>query len=240
MISTKHQMVTSNVLRRLGMAALIAAAWVIGFELLLYIVGLIFDHNLTSFMVSLRGIPQTLGAILNIVLFLYFLLTPYVDFKWSIQNGISRKTLWQGRLLALLFSTILIYLVDELLALTAHPLLSWHELVINFLALLTGVVTFQAIGNGFGLLPRKWKVIVGIGIPIIFMILCVGLIKLMLSIDTGGLVLGYQHNHYVGSLAWLFNSLNPTITLWVLWLIYFIVVLWLTKLFNDHLQLRRD
>lgn len=171
MINNKQEMVTTNVLHRLGEVTLIAAAWVIGFELVIYLLGLIFTQNWESFLVSLRGIPGTLSGILPVVLVGYFLVTPYADFKWAIQNGISRKTMWQGRLLALLLSTILIDLIDELLALLNRPLGSWQRLLIGLLALLTTVLTFQAIGNGFGLLNRKWKLIVGIGLPVVGVIL---------------------------------------------------------------------
>lgn len=239
MINNKQEMVTTNVLHRLGEVTLIAAAWVIGFELVIYLLGLIFTQNWESFLVSLRGIPGTLSGILPVVLVGYFLVTPYADFKWAIQNGISRKTMWQGRLLALLLSTILIDLIDELLALLNRPLGSWQRLLIGLLALLTTVLTFQAIGNGFGLLNRKWKLIVGIGLPVVGVILLMMLAQVLEKMSVN-VFIGYQGGHFVGPLAWLFNSLNTPVTPWIIWLIYLAIVLFLTKLFNDHLQLRRD
>lgn len=173
MINTKQKMVASNVFHRLGLAALITIGWIVGFELVTYLIGLAFNHSLTSFLVSLQGIPETLVAFLPIVLAAYFLVTPYGDFKWAIQNGISRSTLWQGRLIALLLSSVLIYLVDELLTMAYRPLGDWREILINFGGLLTTVLTCQAIGNGFSLLNRKWKVIVGIGLPVMLIILMV-------------------------------------------------------------------
>lgn len=235
MISTKKEMVTTNVLHQLGIAALTAAAWVVGVELVFDLLALIFNHNLQSFLVSLQGIPTTLANILPIVLAIYFLVTPYIDFKWAIQNGVSRRTMWQGRLLALLLSTILIDLIDELLALTYRPMYSWSTLLIHLLGLLTTVLTFQAIGNGFGLLSRKGKVIVGIGLPIVIIIL---LMMLMSAVD--GVTLDYSNGHFIGSLGWLFNLLDSSATPWILWAIYLAIVLFLTKFFNDRMQLRRD
>lgn len=229
MINAKQKMVITNVFHRLGVAALIGAAWLIGFEVLFDLLGLIFNQNLESFWVGLQAVPHTLTWVLNIVLFAYFLLTPYGDFKWSIQNGISRKTMWQGRLIALLLSSLLVYLVDALLSLTDRPFSGWQDFGVSFLALLTGVLTFQAVGNGFGLLNRKWKVIVGIGLPIAFVLLCMALAKLFIM---GDQLFDYQRNYSV--------ILNSSAAFWVCWIIYLVIVLLLTKVFNDRLQLRRD
>ena len=239
MINTKQKMVASNVFHRLGLAALITIGWIVGFELVTYLIGLAFNHSLTSFLVSLQGIPETLVAFLPIVLAAYFLVTPYGDFKWAIQNGISRSTLWQGRLIALLLSSVLIYLVDELLTMAYRPLGDWREILINFGGLLTTVLTCQAIGNGFSLLNRKRKVIVGIGLPVMLIILMVMMLSGLEHLSMGPLPT-YQGDHFVGPLAWVFNlSLSP-VTPWIIWLIYLAIVIYLTKLFNDHLQLRRD
>lgn len=45
------------------------------------------------------------------------------------------------------------------------------------------------------------------------------------------------NKQFVAAMTVLFG--NP-VTPWVIWLIYFVIVIFLTKLFNDHLQLRRD
>lgn len=239
MINAKQKMVASNVFHRLGLAALIMVAWIVGFELVTYLIGLAFSHNLTSFLVSLQGIPETLVTFLPVILVAYFLVTPYSDFKWAIQNGISRSTLWQGRLIALLLSSTLVYLVDELLTMAYRPLGDWQEILINFGGLLTMVFTCQAIGNGFSLLNRKWKVIVGIGLPVVAVILLLMLLSGLSNLSTG-ILPTYQHDHFVGPLAWAFNlTLSPAAP-WIVWAIYLAITVYLTKLFNDHLQLRRD
>lgn len=240
MISTKQKMVAGSVLRRLGICALVTVAWVVGFELVIFLLELIFSRNLTSFLVSLQGIPGSLTSILPLVVPAYFLITPYEDFKWGIQNGISRKTMWWGRLVALVLSTILVYLVDEFLALTNHPFDSWRTLLVNFAIFLTIVLTFQAIGNGFALLNRRWKVIVGIGLPVMGVILLMMLLSGLEHLDYQGTLIDYNGHEYVGSLAWLFNSISSPITPWLVWLVYLALVLYLTKLFSDHLQLRQD
>ena len=240
MLNTKQKMVASNVFHRLGIATLITIAWVVGFELVIDLLGLIFNRNLMSFLVSLQGIPESLVTFLPAILVIYFLVTPYGDFKWAIQNGISRSTLWQGRLVALVLSTLLVYLIDELLTMTYRPFGGWREVLVNFTAFLTVVLTCQAIGNGFSLLDRKWKVIVGIGLPVMLIILMMMLLSGLSALSDSIFLPTYQHNHCVGPLAWLFNITMAPATPWIIWGIYLIIIIFLTKFFNDRLQLRRD
>lgn len=240
MLNTKQKMVASNVFHRLGIATLITIAWVVGFELVIDLLGLIFNRNLMSFLVSLQGIPESLVTFLPAILVIYFLVTPYGDFKWAIQNGISRSTLWQGRLVALVLSTLLVYLIDELLTMTYRPFGGWREVLVNFTAFLTVVLTCQAIGNGFSLLDRKWKVIVGIDLPVMLIILMMMLLSGLSALSDSIFLPTYQHNHFVGPLAWLFNITMAPATPWIIWGIYLIIIIFLTKFFNDRLQLRRD
>lgn len=232
MSNAKMKMVTTNVFHRLGIGMLITLAWVIGVEVLVSLAGLIFNHNVESFLVTLRGIPENLTFFISAVLMIYFLITPYVDFKWAIQNGISRKTMWRGRFVALFLATLVIYVVDELLALTNHPFPGAGTLLEHFLTLLTVTLTFQAVGNGFGLLSRRWKWIVGIGLPVALIIIMWAMAGLLIKL----LEVGFISNH---NDQWIGIFGNPVVP-WVIWLIYFVIILFLTKVFNDRLQLRRD
>lgn len=231
MSNAKLKMVTTNVFHRLGIGMAITLVWVVGIEVLVSIVGLIANRNLESFLVTLRGIPGTLTFFITAVLMIYFLITPYTDFKWAIQNGISRKTMWRGRLLALILATLVIYIVDELLSLVNHPFLGTGILFRHFLILLTVVLTFQAIGNCFGILSRRWKWIVGIGLPVAFVIICMALVRILIAVGDA-----VPSKQLVAFLNFFDNAALP----WVVWLIYFVVVVFLTKLFNDRMQLRRD
>lgn len=233
----KMILVMTNIFHRLGQAIIITIGWIIGFEVVVSLLGLAFNHNLASFLTALQRIPSTLTGFITLILLAYSIVTPYVDFKWAIQNGISRKTMWRGRSLALLLVTLVIFILDELLSTANRLALSPRTLLVNFLILLTGVVTCQAIGNGFGLLNRRWKWIVGIGLPITGLLLISMLTNTLAIAGNSGLLIGYQHNHLVGILP---DLLDTPIVPYVFWLIYFVVVLGLTKLFNDHMQLRRD
>lgn len=234
MISQKQQMVVTNVFRRLGMALLIAAAWIVGFELIVYVLGLLINHNWLSFLVSLKGIPGTVTGILLWIVPFYFLITPYADFKWMIQNGISRKTMWRGRLFALVLSVIAAYALQSVCSLIDHPLGDWTNVWMSLLVYFTVVITMQAIGNGFALLNRKWKWIVGIGLPVVGVIL-IGLLLSWLSVIDQSAV---YHDSQL--LVRGLNSLNVTVLFWICWIVYLLVRIWLTKLFNDRIQLRRD
>lgn len=235
MISHEKRLVITNVFRRLGWAILIGAAWVIGLQLLFIFGELIIDHRLDSFLVSLQGVPGMLPPILNIVLVGYFLITAYSDFKWTIQNGVSRKTLWWGRLIALFLSSCGIWIVNELLGLFNHPLQGWGTMGMQFLLLLNGAVTAMMIGNGFGLLNRTWKWIVGIGLPILFILLLALFAQMVVSLSPS-----VDYANWFGPHSILVTILSSSVTCWIVWGIYVIIVLLLAKLFNDRMQLRRD
>lgn len=236
MINHKQRLVTTNVFHRLGFMLGVGTLWVAGILFVIMTSGFLVDHNLHSYLDSLQSIPGTLPAFFNIILLAYFLITAYGDFQWSIQNGISRKTLWWGRFIAMLLSTIGIWIVDELLSLFNHPLESWGEMGMSLLILFTAVVTFQAVGNLFGLLNRTWKWIVGIGIPVLFLILMVGLVRMFESLAP----YGYEYNHFVGPSGIMLRVLQSSVTWWVLWAVYILVMLILTKIFTNRMQLRRD
>lgn len=176
-----------------------------------------------------------LPPILNIVLVGYFLITAYSDFKWTIQNGISRKTLWWGRLIALFLSSCGIWIVNELLGLFNHPLQGWGTMGMQFLLLLNGALTAMMIGNGFGLLNRTWKWIVGIGLPILFILLLALFAQMVVSLSPS-----VDYASWFGPHSILVTILSSSVTWWIVWGIYVIIVLLLAKLFNDRMQLRRD
>lgn len=235
MLSHEQRLVITNVFRRLGLTLAIGAAWIAGLTFFFALIELVVDHQIDSFLVSLKGIPGMLPPIFDMVLLGYFLFTAYDDFKWTIQNGISRKTLWWGRLIALVLSTVGIWVINELLSLFNYPLPSWRAMIMQLLVLLSGTLTLLMIGNGFGLLNRTWKWIVGIGLPILFILLLIILVRIMMSLN-----IGYQHNEWVGPNSTLWVILGSSSTWWIIWGITIIIVVCLAKFFNDRMQLRRD
>ncbi|MBD8088030.1 hypothetical protein HUK49_08910 [Limosilactobacillus sp. c11Ua_112_M] len=235
MLSHEQRLVITNVFHRLGWALAVAAVWAVGVVFLGYLVELLIDHRIDSFLVSLQGIPGVLPPVFTMILLGYFLITAYDDFKWTIQNGISRKTLWWGRLIALVLATIGVWVVNNLLNLFEHPLASWQAMGMQLLVLLSSVLILQMIGNGFGLLNRTWKWIVGIGLPILFILFLVALVRVMMSLN-----IDYQHNEWIGPSSALWTILGSSSTWWIIWGVTMVIVVLLSKFFNDKMQLRRD
>lgn len=235
MLSHEQRLVITNVFHRLGWALAVAAVWAVGVVFLGYLVELLIDHRIDSFLVSLQGIPGVLPPVFTMILLGYFLITAYDDFKWTIQNGISRKTLWWGRLIALVLATIGVWVVNNLLSLFEHPLASWQAMGMQLLVLLSSVLILQMIGNGFGLLNRTWKWIVGIGLPILFILFLVALVRVMMSLN-----IDYQHNEWIGPSSALWTILGSSSTWWIIWGVTMVIVVPLSKFFNDRMQLRRD
>lgn len=235
MLSHEQRLVITNVFHRLGWALAVAAVWAVGVVFLGYLVELLIDHRIDSFLVSLQGIPGVLPPVFTMILLGYFLITAYDDFKWTIQNGISRKTLWWGRLIALVLATIGVWVVNNLLSLFEHPLASWQAMGMQLLVLLSSVLILQMIGNGFGLLNRTWKWIVGIGLPILFILFLVALVRVMMSLN-----IDYQHNEWIGPSSALWTILGSSSTWWIIWGVTMVIVVLLYKFFNDRMQLRRD
>ncbi len=200
----------------------------LGIALITYLLGLIISHNLESFLVSLQALPSIASSILSVLLMAIFLVTPYTDFKWAIQNGISRKTLWQGRILSLFLMTLVVWFIAQLVGLMNTPfdlVSAWHSLLWYF----GFSLTMMAIGNGFALLNRRWKWIVGIGLPmaclVLFMMLAYSLVGLIPALSASG----------------VFKSIIiSNVTGWVILVIYLIIVYALARFFNNKIQLRRD
>ena len=228
MKNQKRNLIISTTLRRAGWSAGIAIAVGVGVELLVYLLGLIMNQNIESFLVSLGAITGTISSLLSLVLFFYFLLTPYSDFKWAIQNNISPQAQWQGQSISVVLLTLLVWFIDQLTSLMHYPFSfssSWHSLLAYF----CGVLTMVAVGNGFALLNRRWKWIVGIGGPVV----CIVLLS-MIGYSMVGLIPTLSANKLVYMLV------STQITWWVILIVYLIIIFFLAKFFNDKMQLRRD
>ena len=228
MKNQKRNLVISTMFQQAGDATGIALGWGLGIVLIIYLLELIISHNLESFLVSLQALPGIASSILNILLMALFLVTPYTDFKWAIQNGISRKTLWQGRILSLFLMTLAVWFIAQLVDLMNTPFdlaSAWHSLLWYF-----GLsLTMMAIGNGFALLNRRWKWIVGIGLPmaclVLLMMLVYSLVGLIPALSASG----------------VFKAIIiSNITGWVILVVYLIIVYALARFFNNKIQLRRD
>ncbi|MDO4903904.1 MAG: hypothetical protein Q3959_06560 [Limosilactobacillus sp.] len=231
----KLELVTTNTMRHFGAMAGIVAAWVVGIQLVIAILDLVFSQDIKSFLVSLSAIPASLPNFFEIVIFIAFMFV-YPDFKWAIQNGISRRTFLRGRMIALLGSVVAVFVVNQVLNLFDRPVSDPMTMLIDFSILLASVLTAQTIGTGFGLLNRRGKVIAAIGIPVVFILLMTSLM---------GIIFGFQDqiSHALSNEAFVDAVIKimatPSLP-WIFLVIYLLINLGLTKFFNDRMQLRRD
>ena len=212
MENQKRNLVISTMFQQAGHATGIALGWGLGIALITYLLGLIISDNLESFLVSLQALPSIASSILNVLLMALFLVTPYTDFKWAIQNGISRKTLWQGRILSLFLMTLVVWFIAQLVGLMNTPfdlVSAWHSLLSYFSLSLT--------------------MMVGIGLPMACLVLL-----MMLAYSLVGLIPAL-------SASGVFKSIIiSNVTGWVILVIYLIIVYALARFFNNKIQLRRD
>lgn len=175
----------------------------------------------------------------------------YDNFKWSIQNGISRRTAWVGRikglgllcLVALLISLVQgvfskdqVTLYGDLFGTPAG--FEWVVAIIfDFLLLFSLATTFLAIGYGLALLSKRGKLTAIIGIPIISIIILIQLVKAIGHLHPdwekvasfARVVLGYSDK--TG-----FNPVNITLIV-VVWLA---ITLSVSYFFSSKMKLRRD
>lgn len=177
----------------------------------------------------------------------------YENFKWTIQNGIARRTAWLGRLkgLSLLSFVILIFdvglrmstgnhfLYDGLSQQPVHTPIQWITAIfIEYLFLQIMMVTSLAVGYFLALLSKRGKWIVIIGAPILGGVILVYIAHLLIhaSIDWASVgtivkaVIGYSEKT---------DSFNP-VNIVIIMLIDFFIFLGISYIFSQKIKLRRD
>lgn len=161
-------------------------------------------------------------------LFIYYLFVPYAEFKLGMQNGQTRLKIWRSQLLGIVTITVVGWILYFIL--TGFNSITVASTFGILLSLFNGVFTCYAIGSGFALLPRKWKIIVAIALPTIFVTLLISLIRFLVS---------FWHPS-----AETLKTLNGIVYWqgsWVLFaLIWLAIMAGLSYVFTMHLQLRRD
>lgn len=247
MISSKQKIVVQTDLYRCGKGFVIAAIWLAAIQAFFAILNLILGHiDWSSFGSDLRGIFSSWSFILSLVPFFYFLIMPYSTFKWTIQNGISRKTMWRSQML----SAVIITLVQEVLIVLfevladGHPaeafivnssVSTWQGILFELLLFET-TMTAMAIGYFFSLLNRKWKVIVAIGGPILAAF-CIYYLTLLL-IKLG--VFQFIGSNWSIDLSGQAARTAIIVTLVVSVIVWTLLMMLVSRISAKHMQLRRD
>lgn len=248
MISSKQKLVIRTDLYRCGRGFVIAAIWLAAIQAFFAIVNLIFGGiGFVDLLDDPRGIFSGWTFIASVMPFVYFLITPYSNFKWTIQNGISRKTLWRSQML----SAVIITLVQEVLIVLfevladGHPaeafivnssVSTWQGILFELLLLFEATMTAMAIGYFFSLLNRKWKVIVAIGGPILAAF-CIYYLTLLL-IKLG--VFQFIGSNWSIDLTGQAAKTAIIVTLVVSAIVWTLLMMLVSRISAKHMQLRRD
>lgn len=248
MISSKQKIVVQTDLYRCGKGFAIAAVWLAAIQTFFAILNLILGHiGWSSFGSDLRGIFSSWSFVLSFVPFFYFLITPYSNFKWTIQNGISRKTLWRSQMISAVVITLIQELAIIIFNFLANGSLSekiiynnsisiWWGLLFELLLLFETTMTAMAIGYFFSLLNRKWKVIVAIGGPILAMFVIYYLTLFLSKLGIFELIGANWSINLTGQAAET-AIIVTLITCVVVWTLLMMLV---SRISAKHMQLRRD
>lgn len=204
----------------------IALATVFGLQLLsLIFAGSHIDLNINDFINAFSG--QFIAIAFGIY-GLFYLVVPYREFKLGIQNGQTRWQIWLSDLLGIVTITLITFIIWLISVRFQHQ--DWLTIAGTLLMMLDGITFSYAIGSGFGLLPRKWKIIVAIALPTIFIFILIQIIRLMVN-------LWHPSEATLNTLANIFNWQGSWALFGLLWLA---IMLGISYLFTMHQQLRRD
>lgn len=162
------------------------------------------------------------------LLFLYYLIVPYREFKLGLQNGQTRRQIWLSQLSGIITITVVGWFMY--LSMTKFRFITVKSSLAILFTFLLGVMTTYAIGSGFALLPRKWKVVVGIAGPTILVIILVQIVKVLVNYWR-------PSTATLKNLATIFNSTASWVICGFIWLA---IMAGLSYLFTMHQQLRRD
>lgn len=234
MISAKQKLVIRTDLYRCGRGFVIAAIWLAAIQAFFAIVNLIFGGiSFGDLLDDLRGIFSGWTFIASVTPFVYFLITPYSNFKWTIQNGISRKTLWRSQMI----SAVVITLIQELAIIIFNNSISiWWGLLFELLLLFETTMTAMAIGYFFSLLNRKWKVIVAIGGPILAVFCIYYLTRLLIKLG----VFQFIGSNWSIDLTGQAAKTAIIVTLVVSAIVWTLLMMLVSRISAKHMQLRRD
>lgn len=223
--------------QQLALGELIAMGWLIGFGFLNLLVTLLVGNPSWTHLTP-WALDSELTFVTTVSALIYGLIAPYALFKRAIQNGIPRQTSWlakEGTLLGAVMVAWVLMVLNVVLdpgtsMIKLSPGMHVSAVVAPLVTLLVGAFTLAAIGAGFALLTRRWKVIVGIGLPLLAVVI-IGRIA--------ALVVNHWHPSAatLETLAKVFQ--NPA-TGWIALVVYLALMLVIDYWFSMKIQLRRD
>ena len=187
------------------------------------------------------GFFDTLLPAAYIIWTVLYLCSSYRDYKLGMQNGQTRRRIWVSELASLVTTSVLIWLLQLIMTLVrSHGNLAAYYHMDSFAAglgsnmnqllwMFMWITMIFAIGGGFALLPRKWKIVVAIALPTLFIFLMVQLAQMLVHLNPSRATLN--------TLANIFNWQG---TAYIAAFIFIIIMVALSYLFTMRMQLRRD
>ncbi|MDU3492851.1 MAG: hypothetical protein U0N35_05915 [Limosilactobacillus fermentum] len=153
--------------------------------------------NFASFTIKRLGSSITGGisTALSIAVFIMFvvnIIAPYPNFKEAIANGVSRWTNWLAHHLALITFLFIILLLDMGVSLVNGETVGVNTIV----AVIIMTTTFGALGNVYGLLSMRGRLILTIGLIVGFFLFAWLLARLIILLSPEHVVMVLQSvNH---------------------------------------------
>lgn len=223
--------------------------WFLGITILIpNIFSLTFNGDVNF---NLADIDFTIVA--GFFLFIDALAFKYDNFKWTIQNGVSRRTAWWAKIKGTLLLSAVILLIDLVEKILQGKSLTNNVLtgaashtfgagIVNvlesYIGLLVIVTTGLEIGYAMALLSKRGKAIVIIGVPVALIVIVTYLVRALIhaNIDWVGItnfvktVLGYSDK------TGTFSQFNFSIIM----LVWILICTGLSYWFSQKMKLRRD
>ena len=167
------------------------------------------------------------GTVAVLIYGILYLSCSYRDFKVGMQSGQTRQRIWLGEVASLATTTIFIWLFWECFS---QGSFSWASFFGSLLMIICLITPVFAVGSGFALLPRKWKIIVAIALPTLCLFVLIQLIRMAVK---------YLHPNQ--NILMTLGNIVTWPGSWVIFgLLWSAIMLALSYVFTMHLQLRRD
>lgn len=179
------------------------------------------DGSFMSWYSTSLGIAYFVWAVL-------YLTSSYSDFKLGAQSGQTRLRVWFSELASIVTTTLALWILSSLsLAVSGHLVLNSR---LAMLTVLFAIISFIfAIGSGFALLPRKWKIVVAIALPTLAIFLMVQLVRILVHLNPSQATMQVLGNIF----TW------PGTAYLIGWL-FILIMFALSYVFTMRMQLRRD
>ena len=213
---------------------LISIISILGVSAVFYLLAILFSGHIDVEAVSISigggnlvAMLAFLSDVMVLVLVIFCICTPYQIFKEAIANGVSRWTNWLAHHLMVITVLVVAWLMNALIELLQSGTVTWSQQWAIIISMLIGVTTAGALGNLYGLMSMRWKIILTIALLASFFVLCWLVVRLVLLVTPERAVMMIQ-------------SINHPIVWNGLGLIWVALMVGIDYLCAMHIQLRRD